>query len=495
MIDEQDSSERPQQPTRLVLVAQDGRALRPDDQQEYRGGGPPAGGSGGASDEAPVFASEEAMANILVTADLDGNWRYVSDDRWYHFLDGQCWRNDNVLGILNLARMVCRKTAQNVQLTTNTRRNISSAKSIYAVERIARSDPRVATPIEHFDADPWVINSPGGLVNLRSGELMPHDRAQLCMKMAGAAPYGDCPQWKLFIKQVSAGSQDYADYLQRLVGYSLTGMRSEEIFAFVYGPSNTGKSKFVETLRLLHGDYGTAAAMDTFIVSKVDRHPTDLAGLVGRRLVTAAETEEGRRWDQQRLTMLTGRDRVSARFMRGDFFEYVPQFLLLFAGNFRPRLTGVDDAMRRRMHLLPFTHKPPRIDPHLIDKFRAELGGITAWAVEGCLLWQRYGLQPPAIVTRATAAYFELEDSLGQWLDERCVISDPLNIADFFTPSRELYRDFRNWYEHRGFVPSERTFLDRLEIAAPSAQRGRRSDGLRGFFGIVLRGRQANLDL
>jgi len=310
------------------------------------------------------------------------------------------------------------------------------------------------------------------------------------MKMAGAAPYGDCPQWKLFIKQVSAGNQDYADYLQRLVGYSLTGMRSEEVFAFVYGPSNTGKSKFVETLRLLHGNYGVAAAMDTFVVAKVERHPTDLAGLVGRRLVTAAETEEGRRWDQQRLTMLTGRDRVSARFMRGDFFEYVPQFLLLFAGNFRPRLTGVDDAMRRRMHLLPFTHKPPRIDPHLIDKFRVELGGITAWAVQGCLLWQRYGLKPPAIVTGATAAYFELEDSLGQWIEERLIIADGM-----FTGSRELYRDWRSWMKDRGFVPNERTFLDRLEVAVPTVRRGPGPGRVRGFFGIALRGRQDHLDV
>jgi len=146
--------------------------------------------------------------------------------------------------------------------------------------------------------------------------------------------------------------------------------------------------------------------------------------------------------------------------------------------------------MRRRMHLLPFTHKPPRIDPHLIDKFRVELGGITAWAVQGCLLWQRYGLKPPAIVTGATAAYFELEDSLGQWIEERLIIADGM-----FTGSRELYRDWRSWMKDRGFVPNERTFLDRLEVAVPTVRRGPGPGRVRGFFGIALRGRQDHLDV
>ncbi len=182
---------------------------------------------------------------------------------------------------------------------------------------------------------------------------------------------------------MTGGDVAYRDYLQRLVGYSLTGSTKEEIFAFLHGPAGTGKSKFVRTLELLHGTYGTNAPMDTFTATKAERHPTDLAGFVGKRLVTAAETEEGRRWDQQRLTILSGGDKIKARFMRSDFFDYIPQCLLMFHGNYRPRLANADEAMRRRLRLLPFRFKPAQIDKELIDKFIAELGGIMVWADRG----------------------------------------------------------------------------------------------------------------
>jgi putative DNA primase/helicase len=376
-----DSGEQPQKRTTLSIATRDGKRVEP---VEGEGGRPPRPpGGGGVHEDMPAFASEEAMANVLVTERLNQDWRYASDGRWYHFLDGKCWRTDDKLVILNLSRLVCRYTSTKCA-TPTLARAVSSAKSIAAVERISRSDPRCATPMEMFDRDPWSINTPHGLVELRSGELLPHDKHRLCMRMAGASPYGDCPQWRRFLQQVTGGDVAYQDYLQRLVGYSLVGVgaKSEEIFVFLYGPSNTGKSKFVETLRLLLADYSAGSPMDTFTVAKGERHPTDLAGFVGRRLVTAAETEEGRRWDTQRLTTLTGRDRIQARFMRGDFFEYTPAFLLLFHGNYRPRLGGVSDAMRRRLHLLPFSHKPAKIDKFLIDKFKAELPGIMAWAVE-----------------------------------------------------------------------------------------------------------------
>jgi putative DNA primase/helicase len=256
------------------------------------------------------------------------------------------------------------------------------------------------------------------------------------------------------------------------------------------GPGNTGKSKFVECLRLLHGTYGTTAPMETFSVAKGERHPTDLAGFVGRRLVTAAETEEGRRWDQQRLTTLTGRDRIPARFMRGDFFEYTPQFLLVFHGNYRPRLSGVSDAMRRRLHLLPFRHKPVKIDKYLIDKFRAELPGIMAMAVEGCLEYQRISLSP-RIVREATDDYFQLEDQMLEWMEERCDRSSP----ELYASSRDLHPDFARFMQGRGFVPSENVFVARLEGIEGLRRSLRLPNNRRGFWGIVLRGHQSELPL
>jgi putative DNA primase/helicase len=481
---EEHGHERRQQATVLKLTTQDGRRIGVE--VETGGGGPPA------DLEIPVFASEEAMANVLVQTRLNGEWHYASDGRWYYF-DARCWCLDEIAGVYDLARMVCRATAANDGLSATVRRSICSARSISGVERIARTDRAVAVAVEAFDNDPWVFNTPDGLVDLRTGELLPHDKNRLCMRLAGASPQPGiaCPTWRRFLYEVTGGDRLYQAYLLRLIGYSLLGVTPEEIFVFLWGPANTGKSKFVECLRLIHASYGTGAPMETFSVAKGERHPTDLAGFVGRRLVTAAETEEGRRWDQQRLTTLTGRDRIQARFMRGDFFEYTPQFLLVFHGNYRPRLSGVSDAMKRRLYLLPFRHKPAKIDKYLIDKFRAELPGIMAMAVEGCLEYQRIGLSPPSIVTDATEDYFMLEDQMQEWLEERC---DRSSFESYAT-SRELHQDFARFMHGRGFVPSEQIFIARLEGVEGLRRSRRLPNGRRGFWGIALRGHQPELQL
>jgi putative DNA primase/helicase len=492
MAEERDSGERPK-PKKVVLlrlVAQDGTPI--EDAPERGGGGSgPSGGAGGEREDVPIFASEEAMANVLVSERLGGDWRYGSDGRWYHY-DGCCWRTDDTAAIKHQARLVCRETSVKVigqGGTASVARGVSSAKSIRAVEEIARADVRIATPMERFDMDPWVLNTPDGIVNLHTGELLPRDRERdrerLCTRMAGASPDPSVKpkQWLLFIDQISDGNKPYAEYLQRLVGYSLVGVVDEECFVFIYGPGNTGKSKFIEAVRLIHGDYGFTAAMDSFVAIRGERNNYDLASFVGRRLITAAETEEGRRWDQQRLKECTGRDRLSARNPYGRPFEYFPNFLLMVAGNYRPRLGSADTAMRRRMHLLPFRHKPAHIDPYLIDKFRAELPGIMSWAVEGAVLWQRFRLSPPPIVTEETSSYFETEDSVGAWLDERCEV-DP--VAAVWTSTRDLYGDFRAFMsEGKGYIVPEASFVARLETVSGLC-RGREGN-VRGFFGVRLR--------
>ena len=154
-----------------------------------------------------------------------------------------------------------------------------------------------------------------------------------------------------------------------------------------------------------------------------DRHPTDMAGLRGARIVTSIETEQGSRWAESKLKALTGGDKITARFMRQDFFEFTPQFKLLIVGNHKPSIRNVDEAMKRRLHMVPFTVTIPRAkrDKRLPDRLLAERDGILAWALQGCLEWQRTGLRPPAAVMAATEDYFEAEDAIGRWIDERCV--------------------------------------------------------------------------
>jgi putative DNA primase/helicase len=185
--------------------------------------------------------------------------------------------------------------------------------------------------------------------------------------------------------------------------------------------------------------------MDTFTASRDDRHPTDLAGLRGARLVTSQETEEGRHWAEAKIKALTGGDPISARFMRQDFFTYTPQFKLVIAGNHKPSLRGVDEAIRRRFHLVPFTVTIDAPDKALPDKLRPEWPGILQWAIEGCLEWQRIGLAPPTAVRHATEAYLASEDAVAQWLDECCAVDKTHQGR-----SAELFKNWKAWAEASG---------------------------------------------
>jgi P4 family phage/plasmid primase-like protien len=179
------------------------------------------------------------------------------------------------------------------------------------------------------------------------------------------------------------------------------------MFAFLWGMGGNGKSTFLEAITQCVGDYHRAAPIETFTASHTDRHPTDLAGLRGARLVTAIETDEGRHWAESKIKTLTGGDKISARFMRQDFFEYIPQFKLLIAGNHKPGLRSVDEAIRRRFNLIPFAVTIPKQDRQFGEKLKAEWPGILAWMIQGCLDWQQRGLNPPDAVTAATDAYLE----------------------------------------------------------------------------------------
>ena len=230
---------------------------------------------------------------------------------------------------------------------------------------------------------------------------------------------------------------------------------------FGYGTGGNGKGVFVNTVSGVMGDYATTAPMETFIASQSDRHPTELAGLRGARLVTAQETEEVRRWAESKIKALTGGDPIAARFMRQDFFEYSPQFKLLIVGNHKPGLRGVDEAMRRRMNLIPFTVTIPseERDEKLPEKLREEWPGILQWAIGGCAEWQGEGLAQPEAVRKATDDYLAAEDALAQWLAERCRLK-----STFYTTLKDLFADWSKWAETAGEEPgSQKRFSQKLE--------------------------------
>ena len=433
------------------------------------------------SDES-VWGTEDALA-LAFTRRYHRDWRYVAGwGRWLVW-DGHRWRTEDTLAATDLIRSVCRQTAVRAD-NPKVAAKLASSGTVSGVERLARADRRHAATTDEWDADPWLLNTPGGVVDLRTGRKRSHERADRMTKITTATPGGDCPTWWQFIDEVTGGDKELQAYLQRMVGYALTGSTQEHALFFLYGTGANGKSVFVNTLATILGDYATNAPMDTFMEMRTDRHPTDMAGLRGARFVAAIETEQGRRWAESKVKNLTGGDKISARFMRQDFFEFFPQFKLFVAGNHKPAIRNIDEAMKRRLHLIPFTITvpPERRDKHLQQKLLAERDGILAWAVQGCLDWQRHGrLDPPQRVVEATEEYFEAEDALGRWLDERCV-REP-NAKSL---TAELFNDWKQWAEAAGeFIGAQRRFSDLL--ITRGLEKWRNGMGVRGFQGIGLK--------
>ena len=428
----------------------------------------------------PVGFTEDALAAAF-SAQHGEDWRHVAVWGAWLTWTGTRWEREGTLRAFDLARHVCRAAANRAN-NARVRTKLSQAATVAAVERLARADRRHATTAEVWDRDPWLLNTPAGVVDLRSGALAPHDRALCMTKITTAAPRGDCPAWLAFLAQVTGGDAELQAYLRRVVGYALTGVTTEHALFFLYGTGANGKSVFLNTLTALLGDYATVAPMDMFMATSGERHPTDMAGLRGARIVTSIETEQGSRWAESKLKALTGGDRITARFMRQDFFEFTPQFKLLVAGNHKPAIRNVDEAMRRRLHMVPFTVTipPARRDKRLPERLLAERDGILAWAIEGCLEWQRVGLRPPATVLAATDEYFEAEDALGRWIEECCERGSQHSEA-----TAALYASWKAWAEASGeFVGSIKRFSQTLSARGFSPHR---TSAQRCFIGLRLR--------
>jgi putative DNA primase/helicase len=288
-----------------------------------------------------------------------------------------------------------------------------------------------------------------------------------------------CPTWLRFLSRVTNDDHELIAFLGRVCGYALTGITRDHALFFLYGTGANGKSVFIRTVTDVLGDYHKTAPIETFTASQSERHPTDLAGLRGARLVTATETEEGRRWAESKIKSLTGGDKIAARFMRQDFFEFVPTFKLIITGNHMPGVRSVDEAFRRRLHLIPFsvTIPPAERDLQLVETLKAEWPGILSWMIQGCLEWQTSGLQPPAVVTKATEAYLQAEDVLATWIDECCQ-----RDAQAWETVSDLYASWCAWAKQAGEpAGSKKSFGQNLEA---HGYRRDRTNAQRGFYGL-----------
>jgi putative DNA primase/helicase len=373
--------------------------------------------------------------------------RFVGEwGQWLRW-NGKCWRTEKTRLPFDLAHALCRDVADQC-VHERAKKSIESAKTIAAILTIACADRRLAATTEQWDADPMLLNTPDGVVDLNTGTMRPHRAEDYMTKIAAVGPRGDCPKWRAFLDRIMKGDAELIAYLQRVCGYCLTGSTGEQAMFFGYGGGANGKGVFLQTIGGVTADYCKAAAIETFTESKTDRHPTELARLHNARLVTATETEAGRHWAESRIKLLTGGDPVTAHFMRKDDFEYVPLFKLFFSGNHKPGLRSIGEAMRRRLNMIHFAVKIPKQerDTHFADKLKPEWPGILQWMIEGCLAWQKRGLDPPEAVTKATDAYFTEQNSFAFWLEECCDRRDP----NIWTQTTMLFASWKQWAEKAG---------------------------------------------
>lgn len=435
-------------------------------------------------DARPPEFSDEALALRFAAAHTQ-DLRYVEPwKRWLEW-DGTRWRIEETLRALDLARALCRQASAEAKAQRKAKiaAAVASKKTVAAVESLARADRRLAATTGQWDRNPDLLNTPGSTMDLRAGRQREARREDYITKRTPVAAGGECPRWLSFLARITGGDKELERFLQRIAGYAATGSTQEHALFFLYGTGANGKSVFVNTLVGVLGDYAATSPMETFAAGNGNRHPTELARLRGARLVSATETESDQRWGEARIKALTGGDKITARFMRQDFFEFVPEFKLVIAGNHKPALRGVDEGIRRRMNLVPFTVTIPleERDEGLYDALKEEWPGILQWVLDGCAEWQGEGLAQPEAVRVATEQYIADEDAIGQWLADRCIVR-----PSYYTTVADLYASWRAWADKAGeFVGSQKRLSQALQDRRfiPRRQSG---TGRAGFDGIGL---------
>lgn len=377
------------------------------------------------------------------------------------------------------------ETKRRAEFQQNRRRwaKCSEGRTVITNSLALLSNYLTATP-DSFDAQPLLVGTPSGIIDLKACTVRPHAREDRITKMIAVDydPAATAPTWNRFIAEIFSGDADLIRYVQTLAGYVLSGERGHHLLPVLYGSGANGKSTFLSTIQALLGDYAGTAPAGLLISNGANDHPTGLASLRGRRLVIVSETGESGRLNESQVKMLTGGDRITARLMRQDFFEFDPSHVLVLQTNHKPRVTGVDEGIWRRLKLIPFTVTipPERRDPQLSAKLLAELPGVLAWAVDGWRIYQREGFREPQAVRGATATYRADSDHVGAFLAERCVIG-----PEHTCTASALYHAYGLWCGEAG----ERALSQRtlgLRLAERDGIETVRTNSSRGWRGVAI---------
>ena len=417
--------------------------------------------------------------------------RYSYNRKKWMYWDGKAWRIDDSGEVKKLADLICDDIKKEALLEQEEK---TQADMLKWASKTASSKGKEAMVHEcqHLDGVPVspdaldsytdFLNCQNGIVNLRNGELIPHDSNFMMSKICvcDCGPEGAEPKlWLKFLDDVTDHDKGLQDYIQKCVGYSLSGSNREQCAYFLYGMGNNGKSTFLDTIADMMGGYAANVQPETIMLQKSftgGGANSDIARLKSARFVTSEEPTEGVRLNEGLLKQLTGGSKVTCRFLYGDEFEYTPEFKIWIATNHKPVVRGTDLGIWRRIKLIPFEVNIPKekVDKNLRYKLRKELPAILRWAVDGCIKWQKEGLQEPSSVSQAVQEYKQEMDLLAGFL-EQCIVID--YTYDDKIMASDLFRLYSRWAkENNEYEMSSKKFLKEVSKKLPT--KGRVSAGI-----------------
>lgn len=392
------------------------------------------------------------MGNAERFVDLFGeNVRYCYTEKKWYFYNSMRWSVDNLGVILRMADkcVEAMKAEAKLYLQADEESGGDMAKAFEKHMKSSRSNKSkkaMLNEIEHhlpilpiqMDRYKMALNTPSGIINLKNGDVKAHNPEYYFTKITSVdcAEAADCPRWLAFLDDIFADDKDLIRYIQKAVGYSLTGSTAEQCAFFLYGTGRNGKSTFIDVIRDVFGDYAANIQPETIMVksSQSNAINSDIARLKGARLVTSVEPNEGAKLNEGLLKQLTGDDTVTARKLYSEEFEFKPEFKLWMATNHKPTIRGTDTGIWRRIHMIPFDVQIPedKVDKNLTHKLKAEMTGIFKWCVDGCLMWQREGLQMPAAVLKSVREYRREMDVISAFIEDKCTLEGTVQASTLY---------------------------------------------------------------
>ncbi|GHT52228.1 hypothetical protein FACS1894106_0500 [Spirochaetia bacterium] len=353
-----------------------------------------------------------------------------------------------------------------------------------AFVEVASWIPDLNIDTDDLDKDPWLLNVENGTIDLKTGEIREHKPEDMITKIAHVTydPAADCPVWKKFIMEIMNFNTDLIQFIQTAAGWAITGNTSEQTMFILFGSGANGKSTFLNTIMNILGDYAIATPTETFMKKNSEQITNDIARLRGTRFVTTTEAEQGKRLSEPLIKQITGNDRMTARFLYGEYFSFIPTFKIFMATNHKPVIKGTDHGIWRRIKLIPFTTRieEERQDKDLEEKLMAEAPGILNWLLEGTKRWFDERLKAPSVITSATDEYRGEMDVIGAFIKERCVQGQGAAIR-----ARELFKCYQDWCEENNEHACSERFLG-LRLKELGLDQKRLSDG-RHWQGIMVR--------